>query len=138
MTKISNKFRKPYFWPILPISRLNFFLFKRLSSVMHNKTRASNTRLSFRKKLLTQSQENFWTEGQKGGQRAYFMGPFWSWLGIQKVNESIHTYFQNSVTRNASFVLLLFKFKCILLFCKIIFIKEAIAAFVSLFLNFLK
>ena len=34
---------------------------------MHNKTWAPNTMLSFRKKLMSQSQENFQPEGQKDG-----------------------------------------------------------------------
>ena len=71
MTKISNKFRKPFFDPFLD----HFPHFwgkippppqKKSSSVTHNTTWASNTMLSFRKKLMNQSQENFQTEGRKG------------------------------------------------------------------------
>ena len=70
MTKISNKFRKPFFDPFLD----HFWTKippppppkKKSTSVTHNTTWASNTMLSFRKKLMNQSQENFQTEGRKG------------------------------------------------------------------------
>ena len=69
MTKLSNKFKKPCFWPIFgPLSHFSgkkIFL-KKSGPVMHNKTWAPNTMLSFRKKLMSQSHENFQrrTEGQ--------------------------------------------------------------------------
>ena len=46
---------------------LDKIFFKKSGSVTHNNTWASNTMLSFRKKLISQSQENFQTEGRKDG-----------------------------------------------------------------------
>ena len=65
MTKFSNKSKKNYFWHTLgPIFGTKIFFKKKSGSVTHN-TLVSNTMLSFRKKLMSQSQENFRTERQK-------------------------------------------------------------------------
>ena len=57
-----NKFKKPSFWPIFGAKR---FFSKKSGLATHNNT---NTMLSFRKKLMSQSQENFQTERRKDGQ----------------------------------------------------------------------
>ena len=59
---------------------------KLCGSVTHNNTQVPNTMLSFRKKLMSQSQENFRTEGQKDRRtdRFYFIGPFWPQPEVQK------------------------------------------------------
>ena len=63
MTKCSNKSKKPYFWPILPIfgTKKNFFF----KSGCHTQHIGLEHHAEFQKKLISQSQENFQTEGWK-------------------------------------------------------------------------
>ena len=78
MTKLSNKLKKPCFCPIFPIFGAKKFFPKISSSVMHNFTWDSSNVPKFRK-LMTQFQENTWTdrtegqtEGWKEGQNLFY------------------------------------------------------------------
>ena len=67
MTQISNKFKKPCFWPIFPIFGATRFFKKNLALSCTTRHGPLNY-AEFQKKLMGQSQENFWMEGQKDGQ----------------------------------------------------------------------
>ena len=68
MTKFLNKFKKPYFWSIFPIFVAKIF-FSKNPAVTHNSTWASNTMLSFRKKLRVNPKKNSGKEdGRTDGQ----------------------------------------------------------------------
>ena len=64
MTKFSNKFTKPYFWPILPIFRAKNFFSKKSSSVTDKRHEL----------LMSHSQGNFWTKGWKDTQMLIHRG----------------------------------------------------------------
>ena len=64
MTKFSNKFQKPYFWPIFSIFGANFFSSKN-PALSHATPHGSLNHAEFQKKLMNQSQEKILTEGQK-------------------------------------------------------------------------
>ena len=64
MTKFSNKFKKNYFWPIFPIFGAKMFFQKIwFSHAQHH--RNPNNMVSFRKNLMSRSQENFQTERRR-------------------------------------------------------------------------
>ena len=58
---------------------------KKSGSVRHNYIQAPNTMLSFRKKLMSQSQEKLWIDGRTDGRtdKPYFIEPFQQRLGVQ-------------------------------------------------------
>ena len=70
--------------------------FKKSGSVTYNYIRAPNTMLCFRKKTMSQFQENLPTDGRtdrrmdgrpngrmdRKTDRPYFIGPFWPRLGV--------------------------------------------------------
>ena len=62
MSKFSNKFKKPYFWPIFPIFGIKFFFSKNLA-LSHTTPYGPLNHGEFQKKIMSKSQENFWTEG---------------------------------------------------------------------------
>ena len=68
MTQFFNEFKKLYFLPIFgpfSIFEAKIYFFQKSGSVMHNNTWPPNNMLSFRKKLMSQFQENVQMEGQK-------------------------------------------------------------------------
>ena len=68
MTKFPNKSKKPYFWPIFPISGTKKF-FKKNPAVCHAQQHIDlYYHAEFQKKLKSQSLENFQTEGRTDGQ----------------------------------------------------------------------
>ena len=72
MTKFSNKFKNPLFWPIfahfLYIWGKNIFL-----ALSHATPHGPVTPCKFQKILMSQSQRNFWREGQTNRQTLYHM-----------------------------------------------------------------
>ena len=62
MTKFSNKFKKPCFWPHFPKFDGKKIFPGMSSSVIHNFTWDSSTMPKFTKKFVTQFQENAWTD----------------------------------------------------------------------------
>ena len=66
MTRFSNKLKKNLVLAHFPHFGGKKIFFLKSAPVTH-KTWPPNTMLSFRKKLMNQSQENFWTEGRKDG-----------------------------------------------------------------------
>ena len=67
MPKFSNKFKKPFFWPILPIFGVNVSFEKiQLCHTQHHMGLQHHA--EFQKKLMSQSKENFRMEGWKHGQ----------------------------------------------------------------------
>ena len=97
MAKFFNKFKKPYFCPFL--AHFPYFLDKNLKisknlAVTHSNTWVPSTMLNFRKKLMSQSQENFQTKGQKDGRtegrRRSFIGPFRPRPGVQNETEFLY------------------------------------------------
>ena len=61
--------------------------FPKNPAVTHNYIWAPNTMLSFRKKLMSQSRENLWTDGRMDGKtdKPYFIGHFRLRPGIQQI-----------------------------------------------------
>ena len=72
MTNFPINFKNPIFGSFSPFSG-HFFFFKKSSSVIHNTTWASKCHTEFHKKLTSQSQENFQTEGWKDRQTLIHM-----------------------------------------------------------------
>ena len=86
MIQFSNKFKKILFLAHFPHFGGKRIFLKKSSPVTHNKTWAINTMLSFRKKLIHQSQENFRKDGRMD--RPYFIGLFRLPPGIQKKSKN--------------------------------------------------
>ena len=63
MPRFSNKFKKPFFGPIFPI--LGAKNFSKNSALSHTTLHGPLTPCQVSEKIMSQSQENFWREGQK-------------------------------------------------------------------------
>ena len=75
MTQFSNKFKKPCFWPIFgPLSpflgQKDFF--KKIRPCHAQQDMGPYHRAEFQKKIMSQSQENFETDGKMDGQTLFY------------------------------------------------------------------
>ena len=75
MTKVSNKFKKPWFWSI--IGPFSLFLgkkdfLKKIWPCNAQQDFSPQHHAKFKKKLMNQSQENFRTDGRTDGQTLFY------------------------------------------------------------------